>query len=122
MSKLGLTVLKKDNASHLSPHFGIAKWILIYDRDTGETSFARNEGLTGQAVVEVLVRHGCTDAVFSSIGNGALAHLNEAGIRGWYGPTDQTAVELAALLEQARLERAESASHVAPRRHRRRTK
>jgi predicted Fe-Mo cluster-binding NifX family protein len=119
MKKLGLTVLKETPDSPLSPHFGIAKWILIYEPETEGTTFVRNEGLTGKAVVDQLVRHGCTDAIFASIGDGALRHLDAAGIRGWYGDGDQPPVELARLLAEGQLRRAATASHRAPRHHRR---
>jgi len=119
MNRLGLTVLKKDPDSSLSPHFGVAKWIMIYEPETGASSFIRNEGLTGKAVVDQLLRHECTDAVFTSIGDGALRHLDAAGIRGWYGPDDEPPAQLARLLEQGELRRAETASHLAPRHHRR---
>ena len=119
MRKLGLTVLKEDPQSPLSPHFGMAKWIMIHDPTSGASSFVRNTGLNGRAVVEELVRHGCTDAIFASIGDGALRHLDAAGIQGWYGPADQPSTELSRRLEQGELRRATSASHEAPRHHRR---
>lgn len=118
MSKIGLTVLRKDNATDLSSHFGVAKWVLVYDTDSGEMVFVQNQGLTGRAVVDTLVQCGCADVIFSSIGDGAFAHLEEAGIRGWYGPQNKPPAELAELLQHGKLRRAESASHTAPQRRR----
>jgi len=106
MGKIGLPLLKKDLDSPCSPHFGVAKWILIHDTRTGEDLFERNEGLVGRAVVQLLERHGCKDAVFASIGPGALDHLQEAGIRGWYSPEKVPARELIERLGRGELERA----------------
>ncbi len=86
MSKVGLTVLKPEWESPLSEHFGMAGWILIYDAETQQKTFERNRLLYGGAVIEAFERHGCTDAIFSHIGPGALEMLKGAGIRGWYGP------------------------------------
>jgi predicted Fe-Mo cluster-binding NifX family protein len=66
----------------------MAKWVMIRDDDSGKITFEQNTGLTGRAVVEILQRQGCTDAVFTEIGPGALRHLQEASIRGWLGPMD----------------------------------
>jgi predicted Fe-Mo cluster-binding NifX family protein len=94
MSKIGFTTLLDRKDSVLSPHFGMAKWVMIRDDDTGEVTFEQNTGLYGRAVVDILQRHGCSDAVFAEIGPGALRHLQEAGIRGWLAPTDVPVPEL----------------------------
>jgi predicted Fe-Mo cluster-binding NifX family protein len=97
----------------------MAKWILVYGPDPEEVVFVRNEDLTGQGVVQTLQRRGCTDAIFSTIGDRALAHLEAAGIRGWYGDPDRTPAQLARELAKGQLQRATSGTHAAPRRHRR---
>jgi predicted Fe-Mo cluster-binding NifX family protein len=94
MSKIGFTTLLKHKDSVLSPHFGMAKWVMIRDDDSGEATFEQNTGLYGRAVVDILQRHGCSDAVFAEIGPGALRHLQEAGIRGWLAPADVPVPEL----------------------------
>ena len=105
MSKVGFTTLLKREDSVLSPHFGIAKWILIRDDDTGESTFEQNTGLTGRAVVDILTVHGCTDAVFTKIGPGAFGHLQAAGIRGWLAPADVPVPELIQRLSSGALSR-----------------
>jgi predicted Fe-Mo cluster-binding NifX family protein len=119
MAKIGMTVLRDDDASELSPHFGLAKWVLVMDEETGTLQRFRNVGLTGEAVVRLMVEHGCSEAIFTSIGDQALLHLRDAGIVGWYGPSGEPAAALAKRLRENVLRRAEQASHEAPRRHRR---
>jgi predicted Fe-Mo cluster-binding NifX family protein len=103
MSKVGFTTLLNREDSVLSPHFGMAKWVMIRDDDTGEITFEQNTGLTGRAVADILAHHGCTDAVFTEIGPGALGHLRAAGIRGWLAPTDVPVPELVERLSQGAL-------------------
>ena len=96
MSKVGFTTLLDRDDSVLSPHFGEAKWVMIRDDDTGKVTFEHNTGLSGRAVVTILQRHGCTEAVFTEIGPGAFRHLHEAGIRGWLAPANMPVRELLA--------------------------
>jgi predicted Fe-Mo cluster-binding NifX family protein len=107
MSKVGLTILRPDWQSPLSPHFGLAAWILIDDLRTNQKVFERNRLLMGKGVVDILAQHCCTDAVFSDISAAALQILQAAGIRAWYGPMDVPASELIQRLERGELERAE---------------
>jgi len=112
MKKVGLTLLRPDWQSPLSPHFGIAAWMLIYDTRTIQKTFERNRLLMGRGVVDVFTQHHCTDAVFSNIGPGALEILRAAGIRAWYGPPDVPASQLIDRLKQGGLEPAnEARSH-----------
>jgi predicted Fe-Mo cluster-binding NifX family protein len=110
MSKVAFTTLLDREDSVLSPHFGMAKWIMIRDNDTGETTFERNTGLHGRSVVDVLVRAGCSDVVFTEIGVGAFRHLEEAGIRGWLGPGDLPVPQLIERLSWGELTRAQGAT------------
>jgi predicted Fe-Mo cluster-binding NifX family protein len=109
MHKVGLTLLRRDWQSPLSPHFGLAAWLLIYDAKTGHKSFERNRLLMGKGVADEFVQHRCTDAVFSSIGPGALEILRATGICAWYGPADVPASELIDRLERGDLEAASEA-------------
>jgi predicted Fe-Mo cluster-binding NifX family protein len=112
MSKVGMTLLRPDWQSPLSPHFGLATWLLIYDTETDQKNFERNRLLMGKGVVDVFAQHRCTDAVFSNIGPGALEILRAAGIRAWYGPADVPASELIDRLERGEVEPAnEARSH-----------
>jgi predicted Fe-Mo cluster-binding NifX family protein len=105
MRRIALAVLLNRPNSVLSPHFGKAKWIMIRDED-GQVSFEQNTALNGRAVVELMVKQGCTDAVFSHIGPGAFAHLEKAGIQGWLGPADMPVQELLEALGRGELEKA----------------
>ena len=108
MSKVAFTTLLNRADSALSPHFGMAKWILVRDDDNGQITFEQNTVLNGRAVVEILVRHGCTDAVFTQIGEGAFHHLEQAGIRGWIGPAGTPVPQLLELLSRGELTRAQA--------------
>lgn len=118
MGRIGLTTSKSEESAGLSEHFGMAKWVLVYDEGADAVEAVRNRGLTGSAVAELMAARGCTDAVFTSIGEGALRHLREAGIRGWYGPRGEPAAGLAARLGAGQLRPADEADHKAPQRHR----
>jgi predicted Fe-Mo cluster-binding NifX family protein len=109
MSKIAFTTLLQRDNSALSPHFGKAKWVLIFDRETGHYAFEQNTGLNGRAVVEIMARHGCSDAVFTQIGSGALQHLHAAGIRGWIGPAYLPVPELLKRLDCGELVQVEMA-------------
>jgi predicted Fe-Mo cluster-binding NifX family protein len=112
MSKVGMTLLRPDWQSPLSPHFGLATWLLICDTETDQKNFERNRLLMGKGVVDVFAQHRCSDAVFSNIGPGALEILRAAGIRAWYGPADVPATQLIDRLKQGELEPAnEARSH-----------
>jgi predicted Fe-Mo cluster-binding NifX family protein len=100
---------RKDLDASLAQHFGMAKWLLIYESEDA-FEFVRNEELYGRGVVDALVARGCTDAVFVNIGWGALGHLESAGIRAWYGPPDVPARELIHRLGRGELEKAEEAT------------
>jgi predicted Fe-Mo cluster-binding NifX family protein len=108
LSKVGFTTLLNREDSVLSPHFGMAKWILIRDDDNDGITFEQNTALNGRAVVDLMVRHGCSDAVFTQIGPGALQHLEQAGIRGWIGPADLPLPQVLELLSRGELARAQS--------------
>jgi len=103
MGKIGCTVLLDRENSPLSSHFGKAKWILIMDPETGVTEFEQNHGLNGRAVVEILARHGCSDAIFAEIGPGALSHLQQAQIKPWFGPQDLAAPDVIEKLRRGEL-------------------
>lgn len=106
MSKVAFTTLLKREDSALSPHFGKAKWIMVRDGESGEITFAQNTALNGRAVVDLMARYGCTDAVFTNIGPGALRHLEQSGIRGWIGPAGVPLPQVLERLTRGELKRA----------------
>ncbi len=103
MSKTGFTILLKGNHSPLSPHFGKAKWLAVYDTVTLRTDFIRNAGLTGSAMCALLASSGCEEVIFSHIGPGALRQLKAANIAAWYGPEGVPVSDLLDLLRTGRL-------------------
>ncbi len=109
MSKTAFMTLLNRGNSALSPHFGKAKWIGILD-DGGDIEFEQNTALNGRAVVEIIARHGCKDAVFTEIGPGAYMHLAQAGIRGWIGPAGVPVTEIAGRLRRGELSPAQPES------------
>jgi predicted Fe-Mo cluster-binding NifX family protein len=106
MSKVGLTVVKPEVESPLSSQFGLAGWVLVSDTDRQQNVFERNRLLYGMGVVDILERHGCTDVIFSSIGQGTFEALKTAKIRGWCGPEGVPAVRLTERLKRGELEEA----------------
>lgn len=115
MSKVGFTTLLNRDDSVLSPHFGMAKWVMIHDSNSGETSFEQNTDLNGRAVVDILARAGCSDTVFKQIGLGALRKLQRAGIRGWLAPESVPVPQLLERLSRGELSPAEGHAHDAER-------
>lgn len=109
--RIGFTLLKNADTSPLSPHFGMAKWLGIYDTETGLMRFERNAGLNGRSVADAFARAGCTHAVFTHIGAPALGHLEAHRIRGFWGNADQPATALVIRLQRGELRPAESTAH-----------
>jgi predicted Fe-Mo cluster-binding NifX family protein len=105
MRRIALAVLLNRPTSVLSPHFGKAKWIMFWDED-GQVSFEQNTALNGRAVVDLMTKKACTDAVFTHIGAGAFAHLEKSGIQGWLGPAGVPAPEILGALSRDELEKA----------------
>ena len=58
--------------------------------------------------------------MFSNIGQGALEHLKDAGIRGWYGAPDVPVRELVDQLQRGELRGAEEATEEGRQEHRHR--
>lgn len=96
-----------------------ARWILIYGDDR-TIEFVRNFELTARGAVKILRRHGCTDVVFAGGAAGGLASLKAAGIRGWYGKTDETVFESMSKLRSGQLPAAHEPEKSGSRRSRRR--
>jgi predicted Fe-Mo cluster-binding NifX family protein len=89
MSRVGLTVVRPDAESPLSPEFGLAGWVLICDTDGEQRVFERNRLLSGMGVVDILERHGCTDGIFSNIGQGAFEALKPSTFEDGSGQESQ---------------------------------
>ncbi len=117
--RIGFPLLKAEEHSPLSPHFGKAKWVGTYDTETRAMRFVRNTGLTGRFVADAFAQAGCTHAVLTRIGAPALEHLAAYGIQAFWGDADASALTLAERLERGQLERAESTEHAPERAHRR---
>lgn len=106
MSAIGFMTLLNKEDSVLSPHFGMAKWLMIVDKDTGKSTFVRNEHLNGRSVVDLLIANRCSDVVFNEIGFGALRHLQNAKIGAWFAPADAPVPQLLEMFRQGKLEKA----------------
>jgi predicted Fe-Mo cluster-binding NifX family protein len=103
MSKIGFVTALDRTTTRLSPHFGKAKWVMILDNNSGKTSFIRNTGLTGRAVVDILLSEGCEEVVFRNIGPGALKQLKAADIGAWRAVQDKVVLKLAGDLLRGQL-------------------
>jgi predicted Fe-Mo cluster-binding NifX family protein len=110
MSKIGV-VMSADRADgQMSSHFGKAEWIMVSDEENAVPVFVKNEGLNGKSAVEIAIRLGCTDVIFSEIGNGAFGHLHAAGIRAWVAPVQITGQQALRMFAQSQLHAAETAT------------
>jgi predicted Fe-Mo cluster-binding NifX family protein len=103
MNKIGFVTAFNRKTTKLSSHFGMAKWVMILDKDSGKISFIQNTGLTGRAVLEILIREGCDDVVFRNIGPGAFKQMQTVNIAGWHAIEDKAVLELAEDLFVGRL-------------------
>ena len=86
MGKIGVMMSAESADEAISSHFGKAEWLMITDTGNPTPVFVKNEMLSGKSAVEIAHREGCSDLIFTEIGNGAFGHLKAAGIRGWVAP------------------------------------
>jgi predicted Fe-Mo cluster-binding NifX family protein len=87
----------------MSGHFGKAEWIMIANTEGGVPEFEKNHGLNGKSVADLLIRHGCTDAILVEIGEGALGHLRAAKILVWVAPGAVSGHEALRMFAEGRL-------------------
>jgi predicted Fe-Mo cluster-binding NifX family protein len=117
MGKIGLTLSRNTLDAPLARHFGMAKWLLMYENDQA-FEFVQNTELYGRGVTDEFIRAGCVDAVFTNIGRGALEKLQAARIRPWYGPPDVPVREVIECLKRGELQEATEATEKRQPRHR----
>ena len=86
MGKIAVMMTVARPEGKMSSHFGLAKWMMIADKDSGSHEFMRNEQLNGRSVAEIAIGHGCSDVIVLDIGDGALRHLQTAKITAWAAP------------------------------------
>jgi predicted Fe-Mo cluster-binding NifX family protein len=104
MAKIGVMMSADRADEEMSSHFGKAEWIMVADTDTPVPVFVKNEALNGKSAVEIAIREGCTDIIFSEIGNGAFGHLKAARIRGWVAPEHITGKHALKIFAQSALQ------------------
>lgn len=110
MSKIGFVTLLKKGDSPLSPHFGKAKWLMVLDSDSQQSHFIQNTILDGRSVVQLLRQEGCSEVVFTNVGEGALRQLKQAGIAAWYAPSGIPVPRLLEMLNAGQLRLARKAN------------
>jgi predicted Fe-Mo cluster-binding NifX family protein len=110
MSKIGVMMQADHADEQMSSHFGKAEWILVVDTENRASAFVKNEALNGKSVVEIAIRQGCTDVIFTEIGIGALEHLRAANIRGWVAPERITGQQALQMFEQLALQPASAST------------
>ena len=106
MSKIAFTTVLDHEDAELSEHFGAAKWLMIYDEETAETTIEPSAGTDGRAIASMLVISDCTDVVCAEIGPVALAILRMTDVRAWQGPLGVPANKLLAAFRRGELVRA----------------
>jgi len=110
MSKIGVMMSAESTDGQMSSHFGKAEWIMVTNADNAVPMFVKNDGLNGKSAVEIAIRLGCTDMIFSEIGNGAFGHLQAAGIRGWVAPEQISGQQALNMFAQSQLHAVEAAT------------
>jgi predicted Fe-Mo cluster-binding NifX family protein len=85
MSNLAMMVSRDSLDAPLARTFGKAKWLLLWERESGAL-FGRNETLSGGSVAGAIASSGCRDVIAAHLGEKACAHLTALGIRLWKGP------------------------------------
>ena len=103
MAKIGV-MMSADRADEaMSSHFGKAEWILVADTECEVHKFVKNEALSGKGAVEMVILQGCTDAIVSDLGDGALGHLQAAHIRVWSAPRPVVGSEALRMFREGQL-------------------
>ena len=110
MSKVAVMMSEDRIDAPISAHFGKAEWAMVADTQCHTVAFLRNDASHGKGAAQLVAGVHCTDAIFTSIGNGALAHLQAASIRGWIAPPNITGQQALEMFEHLRLQPAEAAT------------
>jgi predicted Fe-Mo cluster-binding NifX family protein len=110
MSKIGVMMSADRADEQISSHFGKAEWIMVADPHNSVLEFVKNDGLNGRSAVEIAIRQGFTDVIFTEIGNGAFGHLRAAGIRGWLAPEHVTGQQVLKMFEHSQLQAVSSST------------
>ncbi len=110
MSKIGVMMSADRAEEQISAHFGKAEWIMVAGTESPVPVFVKNEGMNGKGAVEIAIRNGFTDMIFTEIGNGAFGHLHAANIRGWVAPENITGQQALELFAQSKLQPASAAT------------
>lgn len=110
MSKVAVMISQDRIDAPISGHFGKAQWAMVADTSCHAVAFLRNDGSNGSSAAQLIAETGCTDVIFTSIGNGALSHLQAASIRGWVAPPEITGKQALEMFEHLRLQPAATAT------------
>ncbi len=103
MGKIAVMMSVARPEGRMSSHFGLAKWMMIADRQKGSPEFVRNEELNGRSMAEIAIGHGCSDVIVLDIGDGALRRLQSAKINAWAAPAAVSGREALDLFVQGQL-------------------
>jgi predicted Fe-Mo cluster-binding NifX family protein len=104
MSKVGVMMSEDRADGTMSSHFGKAEWVMIADTENSIQEFEKNDSQTCTSAVEIALRHGCKNLIFTEIGHGAIGHLTAAGIRGWVAPKLITGEQALQMFTQSQLQ------------------
>lgn len=93
MSKVAVMMSAENADEVMSSHFGKAEWIMIADTESASHEFVKNDAMNGRGAAGTVIGEGCSDVLVVDIGDGALGHLQSAGIRAWAVPGPVAGVE-----------------------------
>lgn len=87
--KIAISSLGPGLEAEVDQHFGRAKWLIIYDSQTGEVENIDNSATcqlvqgAGIKAAELIVEKKCTSVITGRLGPKALRALQQAGVKGY---------------------------------------
>ena len=86
MERVAVMMSSESVSAKMSEHFGKAECILVAGLQGEEPTFLPNDTTNGHGAARIVHRQGCSDAIVTGIGAGAVAQLKSLGIRVWAAP------------------------------------
>jgi predicted Fe-Mo cluster-binding NifX family protein len=91
--KVAVSARKPELEAEIDPRFGRARWLVIYDSDSGEwEAFDNSENCNavqgaGIKAAELVSEKGCQAVITGHLGPKAFNVLEHAGVKGYLKPT-----------------------------------
>lgn len=105
MATLAFILDRMDEAAPLSPFFERARWLLVFETESGVATWIPNRGSSGARLADRIVNAGAGAVVCGWIDGHSLARLGNAGVTVRLGPCTRPALSLAQSLAELPLAR-----------------